>query len=159
MSAKSFFEWLFAAAVIGAIVWLTQHPTPYQETMRGIVGWAIPNLFLPLATILVAVIIQTLRKQPQDWKEVIKDGQLCFYAVAILAAAFYDLQQLKQARGEMQLVVWLVLGVSIIMYGLVATDHQGGQNFDKDMVARYSFAVGSAAFVIACYVHWLILTA
>ncbi|MHB8267453.1 hypothetical protein [Bradyrhizobium sp.] len=158
MSGKTIFQYLIAAAICGAIYWLTQYPNPYQGTVRSIVAWAIPNLLLPLATIWVAVIIQTLRSQTQDWKQVIKDGQLCFYAVGILAAAFYDLQQLQKSRNEMLLVIYVMLGVSIIMYGIIATDHQSGQTFNKDVVARYSLAVGSAAFVIACYVHWLILT-
>jgi hypothetical protein len=49
--------------------------------------WAFINLALPAFIIPIAAVPYWLRRRPIPWMKVVREGQLCFYAVVILAAS------------------------------------------------------------------------
>ena len=61
--------------------------------------WALPNLIVPLLAIPVVMVIQWMSRKRPSWQAVIEDGQVCFYSIAILASAWYDLKELMR-KGE-----------------------------------------------------------
>jgi hypothetical protein len=123
-----------------------------------VVGWAMVNLVFPLGAIGIVLLIQWLSNKRVSLSAVIKDGQVCFYAVGILAAAYYDLQTVVHSSQVSGMSSWtLVVGsIAAVGYGLLAADHLGAHNFSTDRAAILSWVVGIAAFFLAFRTRYII---
>jgi hypothetical protein len=98
--------------------------------------WALPNLIVPLLAIPVVMVIQWMSRKRPSWQAVIEDGQVCFYSIAILASAWYDLATLA--------------------YGIMASDHMGAKTLSRDRAAAVSVAVAVASIGLALQVHSMV---
>jgi hypothetical protein len=121
--------------------------------------WAIPNLVVPLLAIPVVVLIQWMSRKSPSWQAVVEDGQLCFYSIAILAAAWYDLKELTRKGeyvGGMDSWIFLVGLLATLAYGIMASDHIGAKTLSRDRAAVVSVAVALASIGLALQVHSMV---
>jgi hypothetical protein len=121
--------------------------------------WALPNLIVPLLAIPVVMVIQWMSRKRPSWQAVIEDGQVCFYSIAILASAWYDLKELMR-KGEaidgMDSWIFLVGVLATLAYGIMASDHMGAKTLSRDRAAVVSVAVAVASIGLALQVHSMV---
>jgi hypothetical protein len=122
--------------------------------------WALPNLFVPLVTIPIAMWIQWLFSRPTSFAAVVQDGQVCFYSIALLAAAWYDVSELRSIGVPLSfLEIWfLFIGApALLAYGILASDHLGRKMVTPRRAAVTSVVVGLASIGLALYVHYMVI--
>jgi hypothetical protein len=121
--------------------------------------WAVPNLFFPLLAIPIVMGIQWLSAKRPSFQAIIEDGQICFYSIAILAAAWYDLKEYAHSGkniGEMDTWVVIVGGLATLGYGIMASDHVGAKTLSRDRAAVASVIIGIASIALALQVHTMV---
>lgn len=124
--------------------------------------WAIPNLVVPLLAIPVVMGIQWLSMKRPSFQAIIEDGQVCFYSIAILAAAWYDLKEFSQTGHPIGgLDTWIfTIGVfATLGYGIMASDHVGAKTLSRSRAAVVSTVICLASIVVAVEVHYAVLAA
>ena len=93
--------------------------------------------------------------RPASFSAVIADGQVCFYGIAILAAAWYDLRDLAEFMpiASMQSCIFLVGAIAASLYGVLASDHLGARMVSVGRAAVVSIVIGLASISLALIVH------
>lgn len=108
--------------------------------------WTIVNIMLPLLPLALAWGLQALRGKVFEFRKTIKDGQLCFYPVAILGVAGFDyvpnmVSAIKSDTWSnnqtvaIASIVFLLLG-SALAYAVFQYDHVSGKNEISDVKTR-----------------------
>ena len=122
------------------------------------------NIALPLLPLCLLWILQSARKQKFSLRETIKDGQLCFYPVAILGVAAFDYIpiaikaiQLNNWTHAQSVIVFGMVGVllaSIVAYAIFQLDHVSKRNEISDLYTRnVSLGLTLAAIAITYNSH------
>jgi hypothetical protein len=121
--------------------------------------WALPNLLAPLLVIPAAMGIQWLFSRPVSFSSIIADGQVCFYSLTILTAAWYDIRELHKGGQFVDTWVILIGMLAILGYGILATDHLGGKQVTQRRAATMSVVIGLASIALAFHVHTMVVAA
>src|SRR5712691_1892594 len=106
--------------------------------------WGFPTLIVPLVTIAAVIFVQWLTAGGGDWKDVIRDGQVCFYAVAILAGSWYELGRVPPPHTVTGTLgtISLFLAIAAFSYGILVLDNQNAKKITKEKSAFVSICVG-----------------
>ena len=118
--------------------------------------WAIPNLVVPLLTIPIVMAIQWLFQKQPSFQAIIEDGQVCFYSIAILAGAWYDLKEFyttSNTTGSLDTWIFFVGALAMLGYGIMASDHVGAKTLSRSRAALVSTVLGLASIAVAIQVH------
>lgn len=118
--------------------------------------WAIPNLIVPLLTIPIVMGIQWLFQKQPSFQAIIEDGQVCFYSIAVLAAAWYDLKsfyETSNTTGNLDTLIFFVGALATLGYGIMASDHVGAKTLSRSRAAVVSTVLGLASIAVAIQVH------
>lgn len=108
-------------------------------------AWLLLNVMLPLAPIALAWAIQVLRGSQLSFRSSIKDGQLCFYPIAILGVAIFDsYTPLRSAirvgneAAQLALLVamLIVIFLSTLAYAVILADHLSEHHEISDIKTR-----------------------
>jgi len=126
--------------------------------------WAFFNLVAPLLTIpIVLILLWGYTTTGFDWREsfkkVISDGQLCFYAFAILAAAMYDMGAYSGKPYILGLThaSWIISCLALLGYGaIVASDH-AQRPLERSKTLMISMVVAGMAISLALVSHYVTL--
>jgi hypothetical protein len=124
--------------------------------------WAFINLALPAFIIPIAAVPYWLRRRPIPWMKVVREGQLCFYAVVILAASGYEILThwaQPYVAGMTYLIV--LLGVwAVLIFGFIFADGDGTvelpRQFDDSRVVQASLPTAGLSAVVAWVTHALV---
>src|SRR5947209_6444888 len=89
--------------------------------------WVLINLIIPLCILPIAASCAWLRKDKIQWIKLLRDGQLCFYAIAIMSASGYEVKEhwLQPYIAGMLGVTIFVGGCAILYFGLIFADGDG----------------------------------
>ena len=110
-------------------------------------AWLLTNIFLPLLPLGLAWGLQYLRNQKFDLKKTVKDGQLCFYPIAIVGVAAFDYVPHAEAailagrwsngNSASLLAMALVLGAAALAYAFFQFDYVSQRNEISDSKTLY----------------------
>lgn len=93
-----------------------------------LVIWLVFNAVLPLSSIALIVFGAWINGKPKTIFSVIRDGQVCFYCVAVLGTTLHDFMRSNYVNNEKiyspLVVCFLLLGMifSTFIYGIAVND-------------------------------------
>jgi hypothetical protein len=124
--------------------------------------WVIINLLTPLCIIPIAVSCAWLRKDKFKLMKILRDGQLCFYAIAITAASGYEVKEhwsQPYIAGMLGVVIGIG-GLAILYFGLIFADGDGTvghqRRFDDARVVFLSSFIATTSAFVAWVTHALV---
>lgn len=119
--------------------------------------WVLINLMVPLCIIPIAASCSWLREERIQWMKILRDGQLCFYAIAILAAAGYEVKEhWSQPYVASMLIAIVPSGVcAILFFGLIFADGDGTVGHRPRFVDRRVVRLSSFVAMTSAIVAWI----
>jgi hypothetical protein len=124
--------------------------------------WAFINLALPALIIPIAAVPYWLRKRAIPWMRIVREGQLCFYAVVILAASGYEIMMhwaQPYVAGMTYLTVLLGFW-AVLIFGFIFADGDGTKDlprqFDDARVVQASLPTAGLSVIVAWATHALV---
>ncbi len=101
--------------------------------------WSFYNVAVPAVAPVVLVWTGLwLQRKPKALLEIVGDGQLCFFAIALLAVTVNDIHhmsdQKRSAAGDLEwayLSCVLCIGIIIYVFGLIVAENAANTQADK----------------------------
>ena len=122
--------------------------------------WFGLNVALPLMPLFAAWGLQALRRAKFSFRSVIKDGQLCFYPIAIMGVAAFDyapalVNSIKANDFSKQLGMMIAMAIimllSIFAYAIFLVDHLSSRNEISDVKTRNISLLLTSSSVVLTY--------
>jgi hypothetical protein len=124
--------------------------------------WGLINLLIPLCIIPIAASCAWLRRENIQWLKILRDGQLCFYSICIMAASGYDVRE-NWEKPYVSAMLWAIIllgGCAILFFGLIFADGDGTlghqRRFDDTRVVHLSSFIAFASACTAWVAHAVI---
>jgi hypothetical protein len=148
-------------------------PGPTLYLVEHCMGWLIVNVLLPafLPPVLLVLAKTTPVGKRMEPMEIVKDGQLCWFALTLSCATFYDLVQNDQSNERLSwggyamfgvVAIGLVCGVYAVVAALestplIAKPQAGDRNRARAWMGHYKVFVTSIVLsVFASVVSFVI---
>jgi hypothetical protein len=119
--------------------------------------WVFINLVLPLCVFPIAASCYWLKRQSIPWLKIVREGQLCFYAVAILAASGYEVQDnwSQPYVAAMTLPLFIAGAFAVLYFGLIFADGNGNVGHTKQFDDSRVVCISTFIAVTSVFVAWL----
>jgi hypothetical protein len=124
--------------------------------------WVFINLALPAFIIPFAALPYWFKKRAIPWMRIVREGQLCFYAVLILAASGYEIMAhwAQPYVAGMTYPIVLLGFWAVLIFGFIFADGDGTRRFprqfDDSRVVKASLPTAGLSAIVAWATHALV---
>jgi hypothetical protein len=128
--------------------------------------WTFATLIVPLLPIVIGWIASGLTGAQDTFREyavdIIQDGQLCFYSVALACAQVLEVRQWHRGytpyRNTLTFLCIAFVGGSLVLYGIIAAlkhvrQHMPAYTPNQERIAKVSLVVAALGAMLVAMAH------